>query len=85
MGLADKVATSEELLDLALADAREWATKATLAIAAAKRSLDLGAPLPVAAGVPVEQKAFQESFATEDAREGVAAFIAKRPARFRGR
>ena len=85
IGLADKVAPSEVLLDLALADAREWATKATLAIAAAKRSLDQGAPLTVAAGVLVEQKAFQESFATEDAREGVAAFIAKRPAEFRGR
>ncbi len=85
IGLADKVAPADELLDLAFADAHDWATKATLAISAAKKALDQGSVFPVDEGVRVEQSSFQESFATEDGREGVAAFIAKRPAEFKGR
>jgi enoyl-CoA hydratase len=41
--------------------------------------------LPVDEGLLVEREAFNESFKTEDAREGVAAFIAKRQAEFKGR
>ena len=36
-------------------------------------------------GLLIERDAFNESFETEDAREGVAAFIAKREADFKGR
>ena len=85
IGLADKVAPAADLLDMALADAHVWATKATLAISAAKTALDQGSALPVDEGVQVEQSSFQETFAGEDAREGVAAFITKRPADFKGR
>lgn len=84
IGLADKVAPAEELLELALSDAREWATKATLAIAAAKRSLDDGSPLPVDQGVLVEKDVFGEVWVSQDAREGVAAFIEKRDPDFKG-
>jgi enoyl-CoA hydratase len=41
--------------------------------------------LPVDQGLLVEREAFNESFKTEDAREGVSAFIAKRPPEFKGR
>ncbi|MDP9495407.1 MAG: enoyl-CoA hydratase-related protein [Actinomycetota bacterium] len=84
-GLADKVAAPGEVLDLALADAAEWSTKATRAIAAAKRAMNLGFGLPVDEGLQVERAAFQTAFGSEDAREGVAAFIEKRPADFKGR
>jgi enoyl-CoA hydratase len=36
-------------------------------------------------GLLIERDAFNQSFKTEDAREGVAAFIAKREAEFKGR
>lgn len=85
IGLADKVAAPEEILELALADAAEWATKATRAIAAAKKALNRGFGLPVDEGLLVERDAFQGAFESEDAREGVAAFIEKRPPRLRGR
>lgn len=85
IGLADKVFPGSDVLDNAMVAAREWATAPTAAIAAAKKALNLGAGLPVDQGLLVEREAFNESFKTEDAREGVAAFIAKRKAEFTGR
>ena len=85
IGLADQVFPSAELLDTTLEAAREWATKATCAIAAGKKALNAGFGLPVSEGLLIERDAFNESFGTEDAREGVAAFIAKREADFKGR
>jgi enoyl-CoA hydratase/carnithine racemase len=85
IGLADEVFPAGELLERAMEAARKWATAPTRAIAAAKKALNSGAGLPVDQGLLVEREAFNESFKTGDAREGVAAFIAKRQAEFKGR
>ena len=85
IGYADKVASSEELLGLALSDAADWATKATVALAAAKRALAAGRGVPLEEALQIEQSAFREAFATEDAVEGVNAFVEKREAHFKGR
>ena len=84
LGLADKVIPTDELLTVALADAAEWATKATLGIAAAKRAMGEGWGRPIDEGLAAEEDAFQEVFFTADAKEGVAAFIDKRAADFKG-
>ena len=84
IGYADKVAPTGELLDLAMADAAEWATKPTVAIAAAKTALADGRGVTLDEALQVEQKAFQKSFATDDAVEGVTAFVEKRDAEFSG-
>jgi len=85
IGMADEVFPAGELLERAMEAARKWATAPTRAIAAAKKALNSGAGLPVDQGLLVEREAFNESFKTGDAREGVAAFIAKRKAEFKGR
>ena len=85
IGLADRVFPSAELDAAALESAREWATKPTLAIAAAKMAFHKGFGTPVDEGLLFERDAFNQSFRTDDAREGVAAFIGKREAEFKGR
>lgn len=85
MGLADQIHPSGDLLERTMADAARWAEGPTLAYAAAKRSLNDGWGHVMGQAMQVEAAAFQDCFWTEDAKEGVAAFIAKRPAGFRGR
>jgi enoyl-CoA hydratase/carnithine racemase len=84
IGLADKLAPAEGLLDLALADAVEWATKATVAIGAARRAMIGGRGLPLDQALALEHEQFQVTFASEDAVEGVDAFVEKRAADFNG-
>lgn len=84
IGYADKTAPAAELLDLALADAAEWATKATVAIAAAKHALAAGRGVPLDEALAIEQEGFHASFGSSDAVEGVTAFVEKRPAEFKG-
>lgn len=85
IGYADKVAPTDEVLGLAMADAAEWATKATVAIAAAKKALADGRGVPLGQGLAIERDGFHETFATADAVEGVNAFVEKREADFKGR
>ncbi|MCI0426187.1 MAG: enoyl-CoA hydratase-related protein [Actinobacteria bacterium] len=85
LGFADKVLPTEELLEVAMSDAAAWATKATVALSAAKRALALGHGAALDQGMAVEQWEFQRTFASEDAREGVTAFVEKREPSFRGR
>jgi len=84
IGYADKVAPSDELLDLALSDAAAWAVAPTAALAAAKRALADGRGLTLADALAVEEEAFRMSMTTDDAVEGVNAFIEKREAHFKG-
>ncbi len=84
IGYADKVVAPEEVLPLAMNDAAEWATKATVAIAAAKRALSAGRGVPLLEALAIEQDVFQTTFASDDAMEGVTAFVEKRAAEFKG-
>ncbi len=85
IGLADRVMPADQLLSTALADAAGWAEGPTVALGAAKRALLEGWGRPIDEGLEIERRAFADCFWTDDAREGVVAFIEKRPAVFTGR
>jgi enoyl-CoA hydratase/3-hydroxyacyl-CoA dehydrogenase len=80
-GLANAVVPDQELLDSALGWARKLAGQAPLAIEQIKR---VSAPGDLDAGIEAEKAGFAAVFASADAREGIAAFLQKRPARFKG-
>lgn len=81
-GLVNRVVLDHELFDTALAWARRLAGQAPLAVAHIKR---VSAYADLDEGIEAEKAAFAEVFTTEDAREGIAAFLGKRQATWRGR
>lgn len=84
IGLADAVFDSDQLLDETMKAAKTWAAGPTLGIAAAKKAINGGHGRPMQDALEIEAAAFQESFWTDDAREGVAAFIDKKEPNFKG-
>ena len=82
LGLANRVVEDHELLDTALSWARRLAGQAPLAIEQIKRVSGAG---DLDEGIAAEQAAFASVLVSEDAREGIAAFLGKRAPRFTGR
>lgn len=84
-GLVSRVVPAEETLDAALGLAATIASKAPLAVLAAKESVRLAEELPLSAGLRHERRAFFALFATEDQSEGMSAFVDKRRPEWKGR
>jgi enoyl-CoA hydratase len=81
-GLVNHVTASEELLNKTKAILEHIISKAPLAIAKCIQAVN--AATDNMEGYALETKLFGESFATEDMKEGTAAFLEKRQPRFRG-
>ncbi len=84
-GLAARVVAQEAWLEEAKRVARDIAAKAPLATRLAKEAVDRAYEGPLSLGLDYERRALAVAFASEDAKEGLTAFLEKRRPEFRGR
>lgn len=84
-GIVNKVCKPEELMSSAKATAGEIVKKGPVAVAFAKQVINDGFDLPLQEGLQKEKNTFPKCFETEDLKEGLAAFLEKRPANFKGK
>jgi enoyl-CoA hydratase len=84
-GLAARVLPNEGFGAAAVAIAAEIAAKAPVALRMAKEAVNHAYELPLAEGIHLERRLFNMLFATADQKEGMAAFVAKRPPTWQGR
>jgi len=84
IGILNRAVPAEAVLDEALALARTIAGNAPIAVRATKRAIQRGLDLQVRDAARLEAYAQAESLNTSDAREGIAALLAKRPPTFTG-
>jgi enoyl-CoA hydratase len=85
IGLVDAVVPATELMPAVKALAGRIAANGPLAVAACKRLIHQGQSMPLDAALTMEQQAFGLLFSSQDQKEGMAAFLAKRAASFHGR
>lgn len=81
-GLVSRVVPLEKLLEEALATALTICEQPRVAVLAAKEAVNRAYEGSLADGVMYERRLLHALFGTADQKEGMAAFLAKRPARF---
>ncbi|MFJ4354185.1 enoyl-CoA hydratase [Pseudomonas sp. NPDC089428] len=84
-GLVARIVPQAELLEEALKVAATIASKSIPVSMMVKESVNRAFEVTLSEGVRFERRVFHAAFATEDQKEGMAAFIAKREARFKDR
>jgi enoyl-CoA hydratase/carnithine racemase len=85
IGLVNEVVEASRCFEVALARAREWAARAGLTTRAIKQGVLQASREEIISEVAASLEVSRAIFATDDMREGVAAFIEKRSPRFRSR
>lgn len=84
-GLVSRVVSIDKLIDEAMAAATKIAALSPLAVMINKDLVNQAYETTLSAGLAYERRLFHSLFAFEDQKEGMAAFIDKRPASFKGR
>ncbi|VVM51540.1 enoyl-CoA hydratase [Pseudomonas fluorescens] len=84
-GIVARIVPSDELLDEALKVAAVIASKSLPIAMMIKESVNRAFEVNLTEGVRFERRVFHAAFATQDQKEGMAAFIAKREAAFQGK
>jgi enoyl-CoA hydratase len=84
-GIVARIVPSDELLDEALKVAAVIASKSLPIAMMIKESVNRAFEVNLTEGVRFERRVFHAAFATQDQKEGMAAFIAKREADFKGK
>jgi len=84
-GLVAKIVPADQLLDEALKTAETIAAMPPLAAIAVKEQVNAALELPLSQGIRFERRLFHGLFGTEDQKEGMTAFVEKRPGNWKGR
>src|SRR2546421_2749496 len=84
-GIVDAVVPAADLVEKALALLKPYAAGPTFAIGRIKKAAVLGFGMPLAEGLKLERQLLIELFKSEDAKEGVTAFVEKRKPTYKGR
>jgi enoyl-CoA hydratase len=84
-GLVSRVVPAEQLLDEALKLAERIAGMSAPIALMVKEAVNRAYETTLAEGIRFERRLFHAAFATEDQKEGMAAFVEKRPAAFKNR
>jgi enoyl-CoA hydratase len=84
-GLVNRVVPTELYLESAMQLAKEVAARPPLAVMLGKDAVLKSFDMTLDAGLEAERRNFYLLFATEDMREGMAAFLEKRPPHWRGK
>ena len=82
IGLVNAVFAPEALMDGALEMAKSFTKNAPIAVKYAKACIDRGMQMDMDDGIAIENELFAMCFATADQKEGMGAFLEKRPANF---
>lgn len=82
-GLVSRVVPAKKLMEEAMGAAQKIAEKSRLAAMAAKEAVNRSQETTLREGLLYERRLFHSLFATEDQKEGMAAFLEKREAQFR--
>jgi enoyl-CoA hydratase len=85
LGLVARLTVREAWLDEAKRAAREIAAKSPVSVRLAKEAIDKSFDAPLSVGLEFERRAFYLARASEDASEGLTAFVEKRKPDFKGR
>lgn len=84
-GLVSRVVPTPKLISEAMTAANKIAEKSQVSVMAAKETVNRAEETTLNEGLRFERRVFQSLFATEDQKEGMAAFLEKREAQFRDR
>ena len=84
-GLVARVVPAASLMDEAMKAAETIAGMSLVALMVAKESVNRAFETTLAEGIRFERRTFHALFATHDQKEGMAAFVEKRPAKFEDR
>jgi enoyl-CoA hydratase len=84
-GIVARIVPADELLEEALKVAAKIAAKSLPIAMMVKESVNRAFEVSLSEGVRFERRVFHAAFATQDQKEGMAAFIAKREAQFQGK
>jgi len=84
-GIVDEVVPAADLVDKALERARAYSTGPTFAIGRIKKATVQGFGMRLDEGLKLERQLLIELFKSEDAKEGVTAFMEKRKPTYKGR